>query len=206
MRRLPSGGSSHLAWGLHFVPTGQPEHVKLRVGLWFARRSVHHELYTWTVNQTLVASGTPVTRERDGRPNMPHIPPGAADWPITGSLTVDRDITLYALWPHMHDRGKDMTIVLTTPDGKQETLLHVPRYDPHWQLTYQLAKPKKIKAKSVITAYGHYDNSSANRNNPDPNEEVVFGEQANNEMYIPFLEVTIDEEDLRIQRMQEQLR
>jgi hypothetical protein len=35
---------------------------------------------------------------------------------------------------------------------------------------------------------------------------VVFGEQANNEMYIPFLEVTIDEEDLRIQRMQEQLR
>jgi hypothetical protein len=34
----------------------------------------------------------------------------------------------------------------------------------------------------------------------------MFGEQANNEMYIPFLEVTVDDEDLRFQRLQEQLR
>jgi hypothetical protein len=106
----------------------------------------------------------------------------------------------------MHYRGKDMRFVLTSPDGKEETLLSVPKYDPNWQLTYELATPRRIKAKSTITAYGHYDNSRANTNNPDPNEEVSFGEQGNNEMYIPFLELTVDDEDLRIQRLQQQLR
>jgi hypothetical protein len=196
----------YLAWGLHFMATGRPEKVTLRVGLWWAKKPVHHEIYTWTVNERLIANGVEVARDRSGRPEMPHIPPRVDNWPITGVLTVKQDITLYAMWPHMHFRGKDMTFVLTTPDGKQETLLRVPKYDPHWQLTYELAKPKRIKAGSTITAYGHYDNSSNNPHNPDPNEDVIFGEQGNNEMYIPFLEVTVDDEDLRFQRLQEQLR
>jgi mono/diheme cytochrome c family protein len=196
----------YFAWGLHFMTVGKPESVKLRLGLWWAKKSVHHEIYTWTVNEKLIANGVEVARDRNGRPAMPHIPPRAENWPITGVLQVKEDITLYALWPHMHFRGKDMTFVLTTPDGKQETLLAVPHYDPNWQLVYELARPKKIKARSTITAYGHYDNSPANPQNPDANEEVVFGEQANNEMYIPFLEVTVDDEDLRFQRLQEQLR
>jgi hypothetical protein len=196
----------YLAWGLHFMTIGQPEQVKVRLGLWWARKAVHHEIYTWTVNERLIANGVDVVRDRGGRPEMPHIPPGAANWPMTGVLKIDRDLTLHALWPHMHYRGKDMTFVLTTPDGKQETLLSVPKYDPNWQLTYELATPKRIKKGSTITAYGHYDNSRANPNNPDPTEEVVFGEQGNNEMYIPFLEVTVDDEDLRIQRLQQQLR
>jgi len=196
----------YIAWGLHFMTVGTPQTVTLRLGLWWAKKTVHHEIYTWTVNEKLVADGVEVARDRNGRTQMPHIPPRAANWPMTGVLQVKEDITLYALWPHMHFRGKDMTFVLTTPDGKQETLLAVPRYDPNWQLVYELAKPKKIKARSTITAYGHYDNSPANPQNPDPNEDVMFGEQANNEMYIPFLEVTVDDEDLRFQRLQEQLR
>jgi mono/diheme cytochrome c family protein len=196
----------YIAWGLHFMTVGTPQSVKVRLGLWWAKKTVHHEIYTWTVNEKLVADGVEVARDRNGRSQMPHIPPRAENWPMTGVLQVKEDITLYALWPHMHFRGKDMTFVLTTPDGKQETLLAVPRYDPNWQLVYELTKPRKIKARSTITAYGHFDNSPANTQNPDPNEDVVFGEQANNEMYIPFLEVTVDDEDLRFQRLQEQLR
>ena len=95
-------------------------------------------------------------------------PAGAPNWAMTGQLRFKEDVTLYALWPHMHYRGKDMTFVLTRPDGKDETLLSVPRYNPNWQFTYELATPLKIKARSVLTAYGHYDNSAANRFNPAP--------------------------------------
>ena len=35
----------------------------------------------------------------------------------------------------MHCRGKDMTFVLTHPDGKDEILLSVPRYNQNWQFT-----------------------------------------------------------------------
>ena len=75
---------------------------------------------------------------------VPNIPPGAPNWAMTGELRFKEDVTLYALWPHMHYRGKDMTFVLTRPDGKDEILLSVPRYNPNWQFTYELAAPLKI--------------------------------------------------------------
>jgi mono/diheme cytochrome c family protein len=189
----------HLAWGVHLMTTGKPEKTKIRLGLWF-RRSAHHEMYTWTVNERRIVEGQDVAP--GARP--PNIPAGAANWAMTGQLRFKDDVTLYALWPHMHYRGKDMTFVLTRPDGKEETLLSVPRYNPNWQFTYELATPLKIKARSVLTAYAHYDNSAANRYNPAPTEEVVFGEQGHNEMFIPFIEVTVDNEDLRFERMRQQ--
>lgn len=41
-----------------------------------------------------------------------------------------------------------MTFVLTEPNGRQTTLLSVPRCNPHWQLTYVLAKPLRIRRGS----------------------------------------------------------
>jgi len=192
----------YIAWGLHFMTTGKPEKTRLRLGLWYTRRNPHHEMYTWTVNQRRIVEGKELA---PGAP-VPNIPPRVDNWSMTGVLQIAQDITLYAMWPHMHFRGKDMTFVLTHPDGKEQTLLSVPKYNPHWQLTYELAKPIKIKARSTITAYGHYDNSPNNHHNPAPDEEVLFGEQGHNEMFIPFLEVTVDDEDLRFERLQEQLR
>ena len=154
----------HLAWGVHLMTTGKPEKTKIRLGLWFAKREAHHEMYTWTVNERRVVEG----QELPPGARVPNIPPGAPNWTMTGQLRFKEDVTLYALWPHMHYRGKDMTFVLTRPDGKEETLLSVPRYNPNWQFTYELATPLKIKARSVLTAYGHYDNSAANRFNPGP--------------------------------------
>ena len=46
-----------------------------------------------------------------------------------------------SLTPHMHLRGKSMRIAVTYPDGRKETLLNVPDYNFHWQITYRAAKP-----------------------------------------------------------------
>lgn len=182
----------YLAWGLHLKGSGKPEKSRFRLGLWYSRREVHHEVYTWTVNQRRFVE----SRELPANAPVPNIPPNASNWAMTGSLTFDEDVTLYALWPHMHYRGKDMTFVLRRPNGAEETLLSVPQYNPHWQLTYELARPLRIRRGSVLTAYGHYDNSAANLHNPDPNQEVVFGPQGYNEMFIPFIEVSVDRADL----------
>jgi hypothetical protein len=125
---------------------------------------------------------------------------------MTGILKIPDDITIYSLWPHMHYRGKDMTFVLTEPNGKETTLLSVPHYNPHWQLTYELARPLKVRRGSTITAYGHYDNSAANPHNPDADAIVRFGPQGTDEMYIPFLEVSVDKADLRFERLQDFVR
>jgi hypothetical protein len=190
----------YLSWGLHLISPGKAEKLRVQIGLWYARREPHHEVLTWTVNERLLMDGKEIVADAGGQRRMPNIPPGVSNLAMTGILKITDDINIYSLWPHMHYRGKDMTFVLTEPNGKETTLLSVPHYNPHWQITYELAKPLRVKKGSTITAYGHYDNSAANHHNPDPTAEVKFGPQGTDEMYIPFLEVTVEKDDLRFER------
>ena len=194
------GRDDWLSWGLHLISPGRADSLRVQIGLWYARNEPHHEVYTWTVNQTLLVEGRALTPNANGQRVIPDIPAGASNWSMTGGLKLDEDITIHSLWPHMHYRGKDMTFVVTQPNGRQETILSVPRYNPHWQITYELARPLRVRRGSTITAFGHFDNSAANPHNPDPTVPVRFGEQGTEEMFIPFLEVTVDEEDLRFPR------
>jgi hypothetical protein len=208
-QRFPSGiakrmrAGQYLVWGLHYVTTGKPEKDRSRIGLWFSKRSPHHEAFLFTVNQKVSVEGKELGSDARGRTTLPNIPPRVENWNITGSLVVKEAITLYALWPHMHYRGKDMTFSVKYPNGREETLLSVPRYDPNWQITYELAKPLKIPARSTITAVAHYDNSTKNPRNPGPDQEVTWGPQSWNEMFLPFLEVSVDDQDLRFERLQQ---
>ncbi len=196
------GRDDWIAWGLHLISPGRPGTVRVEIGLWYSRNDPHHEVKTWTVNQTLFVNGMELKADARGNKAIPDIPAGAVSWSMTGTLKVDEDITIHSLWPHMHYRGKDMTFIVTQPDGRQETILSVPRYNPHWQLTYELSRPLRVRRGSLITASGHFDNSPANHHNPDPTATVRFGPQGTEEMYIPFLEVTVDRDDLRFQRQQ----
>lgn len=196
------GRSDYVSWGLHLISPGKPEKIRVQIGLWYARRYPHHEVKTWTVTQTLLADGKELLTDANGDRQFPNIPAGAANWAMTGIARLRQDITIHALWPHMHYRGKDMTFVLTHPNGRQETLLSVPHYNPHWQITYELARPLKVRRGSTITAYGHFDNSPANPHNPDPTVAVKFGPQGTDEMFLPFLEVSVDDEDLSFERFE----
>jgi hypothetical protein len=196
------GPDDFIAWGLHLMSRGVPDTLRVQIGLWYARKHPHHEVKMWTVTEKLEADGRPLTTDARGQRQFPTIPAGAPNWPMTGTMRITKDITLYALWPHMHYRGKDMRFVVTAPNGKEETLLSVPHYNPHWQATYELAKPLKIRRGSTITAYGHFDNSSANPHNPDPNAVVKFGPQGTDEMFLPFLEVSVDDDDLSLEEFQ----
>ena len=69
------------------------------------------------------------------------IPPGAKEHKLTGVQEIDRDAYLYELNPHMHFRGKYMSYSVQYPDGKEELLLSVPKYDFNWQFNYRLEDP-----------------------------------------------------------------
>ena len=92
----------------------------------------------------------------------------------------------------MHLRGKAFKYEASYPDGKAETLLEIPRYDFHWQLSYRLAVPKKLPAGSTLTATAWYDNSEGNPANPDPKRTVPWGQQTFDEMMIGYVEYHMD--------------
>jgi hypothetical protein len=88
--------------------------------------------------------------------------------------------------PHMHVRGKDFKYTITYPDGRQEVLLNVPRYDFNWQLKYDLKEVLNVPKGARIDCVAHFDNSPNNKYNPDPTKEVHWGDQTWEEMMIGF--------------------
>ena len=86
----------------------------------------------------------------------------------------------------MHVRGKSAKYEAFYPDGKSEVLLDVPQYDFNWQITYELAQPRLFPKGTRIEVIAHFDNSPANKFNPDPTKDVRWGDQTFEEMMIGF--------------------
>ena len=127
---------------------------------------------------------------------LPYIPAHAEDFKVTGIWPVTDDMTIYGVWPHMHFRGKDMTYLISYPDGTEETMLNVPNYDFNWQLEYDFIEPLKVPAGSTIKTIAHYDNSIKNRYNPSPDRDVHWGEQSWDEMFMIFTKYSVDKDIL----------
>ncbi|MXY25112.1 MAG: hypothetical protein F4Y45_11390 [Acidobacteria bacterium] len=198
-KRVPGG--QYLRWSLHYNVTGRPETDHSRIGIWTAKGEVTHEMLSRTIGSPLPT--TPDRRlpvivngeEVPGR-EVPPIPPHADDWQILMQTDVAEPITFYAISPHMHLRGKDMRFTLVWPDGREELLLDVPRYDFNWQTEFELMEPLRIPAGSRLIVEGHYDNSRRNRFNPAPHREVYWGEQSWDEMFEGWVKYSIDSQDL----------
>jgi hypothetical protein len=88
-------------------------------------------------------------------------------------------------------RGKGWKYDATYPDGRTETLLSVPHYDFDWQTDYIYKQPVKIPKGTKIHATAWYDNSVANKSNPDPSKDVWWGDQTWEEMMFTGLTFSV---------------
>src|SRR5262249_16700454 len=99
----------------------------------------------------------------------------------------DRDVMLYSLLPHAHLRGKAARYTAHYPDGQQEILLSVPKYDFNWQPTYFFRIPKLLAGGTKVVLEMTWDNSAQNPLNPDPSRVVKWGDQTWEEMNVGWL-------------------
>lgn len=125
------------------------------------------------------------------------IPANAEAHPVSAQFEMSHDSHIRGLMPHMHLRGKDMKITAQYPDGRTETLLWVPKYDFNWQMVYEFAKPVAAPKGTKILVDAHFDNSTNNPDNPDPNVIVKPGQPTTDEMMIGWMHYTIDEENVQ---------
>jgi hypothetical protein len=119
------------------------------------------------------------------------IPPNEPNWlapPM--DITFLKDVEIVRLRPHAHVRGKSAQYKLTYPDGREEIVLNVPRYDFNWQLSYGTSL--KVPRGTSMRFEFRYDNSGNNRNNPDPSRWVYQGFQSWEEMMAPNLGFIVD--------------
>ena len=79
-------------------------------------------------------------------------------------------------------RGKKWEVTAIYPDGKSEVILNVPKYDFNWQTDYIFKEPLQLQKGTKIRTSAWYDNSTANKANPDPKKDVYWGDQTWEEM------------------------
>jgi hypothetical protein len=164
-----------LRTNLHYHPNGTPQTDRTRIGLYFGKGELKKEVAAALAGNLLFT-----------------IPPNAPNHELRAVYIADQDINIVSFFPHMHLRGRDMTMTATFPGGRQETLLRVPAYDFNWQLFYYPKNRVALPRGTRLDLVAHYDNSAANRNNPDPGKSVRFGEASTAEMMFGMFEFTAD--------------
>lgn len=169
---VPAG--SKLVFQMHYTPNGTPQTDRSCVGLKF----VDADKVTQQVGTDEAGN---VTFQ---------IPPGAENFKVDAYKRFGTDTYLLAMFPHMHVRGKAFRYTAVFPDGKEEILLDVPRYDFNWQHTYALAEPRLLPAGTRLHCEGWFDNSENNLANPDPKATVRWGDQTWEEMMLGYFAAT----------------
>src|SRR5688572_4107489 len=161
--RLEPGGIFELQ--MHYTATGKPTSDRTKLGITFSTLPSPREVRVQHfMNMTL------------------KLPAGAADVAVTTELEFLRDATVWGLFPHTHLRGKKWAYMLELPNGEKKSILSVPRYDFNWQTYYMFREPLQVPTGSKIVSTAWYDNSPANRNNPNPKVDVFWGDQTWQEM------------------------
>jgi hypothetical protein len=161
---IPAGADIVLQ--IHYTPNGKTQmRDQTSIGLTLAKEPPARRFYSATAQSWRW-----------------EIPPGDPNYEAHAQMTFGEPVELVFLQPHMHLRGKDMTIRLVYPTGETETILSVPRYTFDWQIVYYLAKPLLLPAGTRVEVTAHWDNSVSNRANPDPSKAVTWGNQSGDEM------------------------
>ena len=162
---------SALALQLHYTTNGRATTDASEIGLWFYDDD--------EIPAERMAGDCACIFTKGWDP----IPPYDPDHEMRQTITIPKDAYIYSMLPHMHFRGKRMRFYAEFPDGRQQELLNIAKYNYNWQLDYELAEPLLVPAGTKLTAVGAFDNSKQNKANPDPAREVPWGQQSWDEMF-----------------------
>ena len=177
---------SRIRWEVHFHAIG--EEVKdnvVELGIYFYPKGV-------------VPKHRTVLRFFDvSRGSDLDIPPNSKT--ITQNFyTLQAPARLENFQPHMHMRGKMMSMEALYPDGKREMLSMVNNFQWNWHINYVYADdaaPLLPKGTTLVVTAWH-DNTKGNPNNPDPDQWVGWGDRTVDEMAHCWVDVTyLDQPD-----------
>jgi tetratricopeptide (TPR) repeat protein len=168
---------------LHLMPGTKPEPVQVSVGFFFTDRPPARTGYML----------------RLGRQDI-DIAAGQSDYVNTDAYTLPVDVDALAVQAHAHFLAREVRAWATLPNGMTEPLIYIADWDFHWQDVYTYSRPVALPKGTRIEMRYTYDNSRANRRNPNrPPKRVTFGQTSASEMGTLWLQVVPrDAKDLAV--------
>jgi hypothetical protein len=101
---------------------------------------------------------------------------------------------------HEHLRGKGMSMEALYPDGRREMLSQVTDFNFNWMNMYIYADDAAplLPKGTILHLVAWYDNTKNNKNNPDPDQWVGYGDRTVDEMGHAWLNITYyNDEDFK---------
>lgn len=115
------------------------------------------------------------------------------------TLTGGGTITVYGAALHMHSLAKTGTLKAKYKDGKEQCMLHIPRWDFNWQSSFLFKAPIILKEGDKIWMECLFDNSADNQPVVDGKrqkpQDVFWGAASTDEMCLGFLYITCRDGD-----------
>ena len=168
-----------ISWDQHIHAVGEEIVTGSELGLWFYPKGQEPAKRSYLIGFTGI-----------DRTKMLDIPPNSIAY--TEGFTVLKENTLITNFqPHFHMRGKAMQVEAILPDGRREIVSYVGDFNFNWMTNYIYADdaaPVYPKG-TVIHVSAYYDNTSANPNNPDPEQWVGYGDRTVDEMAHAWMNV-----------------
>jgi hypothetical protein len=178
---------SRIIWDIHYAAAGEEitDHVEL--GVYFYPKGQEPKY-----RQTLHLMGGTNAGGVDIPPNSVKV--------TQGFFVLRNNGRLESFQPHMHLRGKAMSMEAILPTGQVQLLSHVADFNFNWHNTYVYADEVAplLPRGTIIKVTAWHDNTASNKANPDPNVWVGYGDRTVDEMAHAWVNVTyMDDPDFQ---------
>ena len=172
---------SRIVWEVHYHAVGEEITDQVELGIYFypkGQEPKHREVLA------LFNSFT------GGRSAL-DIPPNQVTT-TESFITLKENARIENFQAHMHLRGKGMSIEAIYPDGRREMLSQVTDFNFNWHNMYIYADEAAplLPKGTILHLLAWYDNTRANKSNPDPDQWVGWGDRTIDEMGHAWLNIT----------------
>jgi hypothetical protein len=168
-----------ISWDQHIHAVGEEVTGGSEIGMWFYKKGEEPKKRSYLIGFTGI-----------DRAKMLDIAPNSMA--MTEGFTVLKENALIENFqPHFHLRGKSMQVEAVLPDGGKQVISYVGNFNFNWMTNYIYdddAAPLLPKG-TVIHVTAWYDNTKANKNNPDPDQWVGYGDRTVDEMAHAWMNV-----------------
>ncbi|OLE78217.1 MAG: hypothetical protein AUF76_19670 [Acidobacteria bacterium 13_1_20CM_2_65_9] len=174
-----------IAWDQHIHAVGEEVTAGSEIGIWLYKKGEEPKKRSYLVGFTGIKGG----RYLD-------IPPNSMAQ-TEGFTVLKENALIENFQPHFHLRGKSMQVEAILPDGSNQIISYVGNFNFNWMTNYIYdddAAPLLPKG-TVIHVTAWYDNTRANKNNPDPDQWVGYGDRTVDEMAHAWMNVVYFNDD-----------
>jgi hypothetical protein len=177
---------SRFHWDIHFSSADEDVTEEVEMGIYFYPKGQEPKFRTYLFSMGATGPGL-------------DIPPNTVK-ATQGFFVLTNNARIESFQPHMHLRGKAMSLEAVLPDGTVRMLSHSNAFNFNWHNTYVYADDVAplLPKGTIMKVTGWHDNTAANKANPDPNVWVGNGDRTVDEMAHAWVNVVyMDDADFK---------